>query len=866
LTESVPAAIASPLTIIRQAAGLDRQASDLHEYEEALLLSYTIDFGFFDSVAVAALRSTGARVTAVGDVTVASFDPRSAPRAGREFNAAYAQCSGAFHPKLFVLASPTQARIAIGSGNATTAGWFYNHELWTVIRCNSDHGSPVATQLAGWLEELTAAVRFSAGVDDRLTSVAGLLRQANGPSAESVSSHQMVSSLTVPIIDQLPAEPVDELRVFAPFFDPEAAALTQLIERFQPASVDVVVQSDLGQLNGSAILSALGDRQGRVLNDPDERYRHGKLVEWSRDGRRWALTGSANISRAAMLRTQIGGGNCELGLICETTESLMPNGASEMAPNQIRSITATQRAAEIAHGPLLLGAHRVDGGVQIALTGALPDSSCLQYMTLDGDRWADLVVTPVDERTLSTSKPLLPGSRVRLRTSISGTITFSNTVAVAELRTTAARRIPGAGSRVPRYQLEALFSPSLLERLLGDLQDLRRDLKSLGLGGSRSATSAHDSTDDPTDGSTETESFEVKIGLPMLNFSIGTTAEHNDEAEAEGQLDDEDAEDDPDAFEVTQPDGTDPIEKLSRSTPHTRARYRRWAQRAVDQMPAFTATGRLAAARIILWLMAAGMWENDDDAACGVLTRAVRGLGTATPPPELESSTGSLAAVGLAILKRRIPMQRGTQASLELTNAIDVVAYLLAAAELNTVENYLRYLSEPMAAEYLGISMESEQVMDVAAQVLERDEIGDAIELLSEEGFDVSRPFPRVLHVRARSSRPELIALQALSYTETTDLAAAWCTTPANKWALILWRSPDFIVVNGTGEKPPLWSHFQTHLDLKVIRQGERAGSSDDRRFGMANEVRYGARTVPIELGVEMLAELGLDSPHPPRS
>jgi len=220
----------------------------------------------------------------------------------------------------------------------------------------------------------------------------------------------------------------------------------------------------------------------------------------------------------------------------------------------------------------------------------------------------------------------------------------------------------------------------------------------------------------------------------------------------------------------------------------------------------------------------------------------------------------------VAILKRQIPMQRGTQASLELSNAIDDVAYVLAAAELNTVENYLRYLSEATAVEYLGFTMESEQVMDVAAQVLERDEIADAIELLSEEGFDVSRPFPRMLHVRTRSARPELIALQALSYTETTDLAAAWCTTPANKWALILWRSPDFIVVNGTGEKPPLWSHFQTHLDLKVIRQGERAGSSDDRRFGMANEVRYGARTVPIELGVEMLAELGLDSPHPPRS
>ena len=132
------APIASPLTIIRQAAGVDRRAGELQEYEEALLLSYTVDFGFLDAVAVAPLRSTGARVTAVGDVAMANFDPRSAPRAGREFNAAYAQCPGAFHPKLFVLASDTHAHIAIGSGNATMAGWFHNRELWTVITCTPD--------------------------------------------------------------------------------------------------------------------------------------------------------------------------------------------------------------------------------------------------------------------------------------------------------------------------------------------------------------------------------------------------------------------------------------------------------------------------------------------------------------------------------------------------------------------------------------------------------------------------------------------------------------------------------------------------------------------------------------------------------
>ena len=84
--------------------------------EEALLLSYTVDFGFLDHVAVPLLRSTGARVTAVGDVAMAGFDPRSAPRAGRAFNSAYAQCAVATRAEMEVVAG-IDIQLEIGSGS-----------------------------------------------------------------------------------------------------------------------------------------------------------------------------------------------------------------------------------------------------------------------------------------------------------------------------------------------------------------------------------------------------------------------------------------------------------------------------------------------------------------------------------------------------------------------------------------------------------------------------------------------------------------------------------------------------------------------------------------------------------------------------
>jgi hypothetical protein len=56
---------------------------------------------------------------------------------------------------------------------------------------------------------------------------------------------------------------------------------------------------------------------------PDERYWHGKLVQWRRGKTRWSLTGSPNLSAPALLRTTANG-NCELALLHEAHDDLAP--------------------------------------------------------------------------------------------------------------------------------------------------------------------------------------------------------------------------------------------------------------------------------------------------------------------------------------------------------------------------------------------------------------------------------------------------------------------------------------------------------------------------------------------------------------
>jgi hypothetical protein len=302
--------ITSPLTLF-----LEEERHDDRQAEEALLLSFTADLGFFESIALGVAQASGARVTIVSDAAMTVSDPRAVRRAGRSYVAGLARCTGAFHPKLVVVAGPQRATVAIGSGNATLAGWQANAELWTVVRGDRNAVPALLPDLTSWLRGLPEQTRFSAGVGEALQRVAGGL-ESFAENADRIQPEvRLVSSLTVAIIEQLPSGPVDELAVCAPFHDPGAVALQALVERLRPRRLLVSYQPGLTELDGPAVAQLVDDVGGEVRIDPQVRYRHGKLIQWEVGGRRHALTGSPNLSGQALLRSQGQGGNCELGVI-----------------------------------------------------------------------------------------------------------------------------------------------------------------------------------------------------------------------------------------------------------------------------------------------------------------------------------------------------------------------------------------------------------------------------------------------------------------------------------------------------------------------------------------------------------------------
>src|SRR4051794_11627333 len=122
MTDSFP----NPLTLIT------RHALAGHHVDEILICTFNQNLAFFERNALAACRSTGARVTIIGDAAVAEHDVVAIRHAGISYLSGLVKASRTFHPKLIVLAGEDRALVAIGSGNLTIAGWWGNDELWSV--------------------------------------------------------------------------------------------------------------------------------------------------------------------------------------------------------------------------------------------------------------------------------------------------------------------------------------------------------------------------------------------------------------------------------------------------------------------------------------------------------------------------------------------------------------------------------------------------------------------------------------------------------------------------------------------------------------------------------------------------------------
>ena len=361
---------------------------------------------------------------------------------------------GAFHPKSYLAVAGSRATLLVGSGNLSAAGLDDGREVFTTFRSGTPAGDTAIATWRAWMRRLVGHIGDTA-LAERFRDLES--RIPPPPAIAPAVPPPLLHNLDTPIAGQLAAavaeagSQVGELWLAAPFYDADAAAAGALLDTLQPGRVRLFVTGSTS-VNGSRLaerLTASGAQVTVAGYDPD-RFVHAKLVGIITGRRAWLLSGSANLSRAALTLTPAAHGNIELAVLAplepaEMRAVFIPPGMTT-AERSLSSLTSlTFRADPEPETPavrLITAAALADGRIEIVTDPHLADDGWL----LDDLTQHQPLTASSDGRAI-TAGPL-PGRLVQLIDAggqvLSNRVVVDDPAALAAALTAGSAR-PGAG-------------------------------------------------------------------------------------------------------------------------------------------------------------------------------------------------------------------------------------------------------------------------------------------------------------------------------------------------------------------------------------------------------------------------------------
>lgn len=775
----------SPLAILTE----DWPARDV------LILTFNANLGFFERAALSRVRARGARVTLVSDADMVHADPESVRYAGTTYLDGRAVCKagGVFHPKLIVVAGQDQAAVLVGSGNASPGGWINNAELWTLLRATTEDGAPSTMHgIADFLEQLPEQVRFTPGIETVLTEVGAALRSFQ--TAEQ--GPNVVSTVKQRIIDQLPeTDASTRLIIATPFHDRAATAVRQLHDRLNPASLEVLIQPET-VFDGEHLAATLDDLGGAVATISDRRYHHGKLIEWETTDGIVNLTGSPNASSSALLRSMASGGNCELGLIGASSESLRPHTGDLDTPSTVAERPWVQPPESAGQVAVLLQAAVLEAnGIRIILRRPLKEPADLQF--LGAVAWEVVGTVPAGVETHLVPCSLAGSSALRLRDSEGAP---SNVVWVADLERTgyrsvrAKRTIPG---QAPRIALDTQFV-AMVETALATVRSWAADSpSSASIPKAAPVVAAHT----PQGWREYLESFRAEVGddfgffvLPHLMTKAGAEQPvepdpDSPDGEAEGGTAEGIDDGSPDSVATIRL--ADPLDGEPEISPARLAAYRRMCERLTTGSEPVPASVLIAATTLSVGGAALGCWPDRGDLVAH-LRRSLRALNRVAADPDLRDDAASIAAVALAILRAQVKQSGDDEENmLQRDLATREVTDLLVHA---TAEGVARRTAGRVG-QVFGPVVSTERVMAMVAAVTAPDHFADAVdELMGSIGWSCEVHGTCIRINDPVAGDPVSAVLRAIGLAQDAPVVGATAAGPKGS-AAAAWRSPMVVVV-----------------------------------------------------------------------
>ena len=277
----------------------------------AIILTHNIDFLFLQSIVRPRLRKCGnPKLTVFADSGCATGSYRQQHFAldglGRQYRVVPVELGRGrrFHPKAILLAGPSKAALAVGSGNVTHGGWSANHEIWATYESDDD-GLPAISSFRNYLDTVLRLIPQSDSISEEVLSAfdAGANSWAT-VLPEPVGLYGTPSDR--PLLDRIIGHAGDDIRhvtVCAPYYDPAGKALAELARR-TTAPVRTLLQRGHVGLSASAASALPPNVQLISVDTEPARFIHAKLYGFYHSHSTMLVVGSANMSRVALMADQ----------------------------------------------------------------------------------------------------------------------------------------------------------------------------------------------------------------------------------------------------------------------------------------------------------------------------------------------------------------------------------------------------------------------------------------------------------------------------------------------------------------------------------------------------------------------------------
>lgn len=304
----------------------------IKEITNVIILTYNIDFLFFESLVLKKLNQSGfPTITILADAHCAHDSYKNQQKLISQLGKRYRVVPifmdnyYRFHPKAVFLSSNEEGHLFVGSGNLSYGGYNSNAEIWTKYNSKND-SIGVFSDFHKYIAEINTRIPDNKIILNDLEYSFDSFKRNWGKNAEpagillgKVNDSDTVIDL---IQKNVNLNKTSKIILYVPYYDFDLRMLIEFGNRFKQTEIEVLLQKDKIAIDSGAVKAVPRNIKFQLIDfrteEEHSRFMHAKFYSFVLDNDVTVFSGSANCSQAA-LNTTGSKGNAELICISKLT-------------------------------------------------------------------------------------------------------------------------------------------------------------------------------------------------------------------------------------------------------------------------------------------------------------------------------------------------------------------------------------------------------------------------------------------------------------------------------------------------------------------------------------------------------------------